>query len=88
MYNRRNDKKFQDTGGFTFQIAHGKQRQREVDLVILSDIKLETLNQISQAPKVGIEKFQCLSSRELPKDSNFIPSAILEGVLSVSNIDA
>ena len=28
MYNRRHDKKFQDTGGLTFQIAHVKQSQR------------------------------------------------------------
>ena len=41
----------------------------------------------SQTPKVKIEKFQCPSERELPEVSEthptFIPSAILEGVMSI-----
>ena len=40
----------------------------------------------SQPPEVEIEKFQCQSERELPEDFEthpiFIPSAILEGVMS------
>ena len=41
---------------------------------------------------VGIEKFQCPSAREFPEvfktHLNFIPRAILEGVMAVLNIDA
>ena len=41
----------------------------------------------SQPHEVEIEKFQCQSERELPEDSEthptFIPSAILEGVMSI-----
>ena len=42
MYDKRHDNNFKDTGGLTFQIAHVKQSQREVDLVIFINIKLES----------------------------------------------
>ena len=41
---------------------------------------------------VGNEKSQCLSSRGLPEESethpDIIPSAIIEGVMSISNMGA
>ncbi len=54
---------------------------------MFSNIGLPTSNPFFSAPEVEIEKFQCLSERELPEDfethPTFIPSAILEGVMSI-----
>ena len=66
-------------GCFTSQYTQGKLGQRKVDLVILSDIGLLTLNPIFSGPKSWNWKFQCPSI-------TFIPSAIFEGVMKVWNI--
>ena len=59
--------------------------QDQLSVTTVTSGKLYKL--FSQPPVVEIEKFQCLSARELPEEfkthSNFIPWAIPEGVMAI-----
>ena len=87
MYSRRHKKNVKIQGGLTIQITHAKQSQRgrsgQIYWDQVRDLKPDFLN-----PQwLEMKKYQCLSSRGLPEESethpDLDPSANIEGVMIV-----